>query len=221
MCGITGWVSFHTDVRCRPGVVEDMTSRLRERGPDAGASWADAHAALGHRRLAVIDVAGGAQPMVAPTPDGDVALTYSGEAYNFAALRTELAGRGHRFTTRSDTEVVLRGYLEWGEAIVDRLVGMYAFAVWDARTETLLLVRDRLGVKPLYYYPTADGIVFGSEPKAILAHPDTVAVVGLDGMREIYSGIKRPGVAVFEGMRELRPGHALRLDRAGLRTREY
>ncbi|MEJ2889526.1 asparagine synthase (glutamine-hydrolyzing) [Actinomycetospora aeridis] len=221
MCGITGWVSYGTDVRARPGVVEDMTEQLRDRGPDAGATWTDAHAALGHRRLAVIDVAGGAQPMVETTADGDVALTYSGEAYNFAALRSELAGRGHRFTTRSDTEVVLRGYLEWGAAVVDRLVGMYAFAVWDARDDTLLLVRDRLGVKPLYYYPTADGIVFGSEPKAILAHPDTVAAVGLDGMREIYSGIKRPGVAVFEGMRELRPGHTLRLDRSGRREHEY
>ena len=105
--------------------------------------------------------------------DGTVlaVLTYSGEVYNFRELRAELTARGHRFRTRSDTEVVLRAYLEWGEALADRLNGMFAFAIWDARDEELLLVRDRMGIKPLYYYPTPDGVLFGSEPKAILANP--------------------------------------------------
>jgi asparagine synthase (glutamine-hydrolysing) len=129
-------------------------------------------AGLGHRRLAVIDLAGGVRPMQAEEEGRTiVSLTYSGEVYNFVELRDELMQLGHQFKTRSDTEVVLRGYLQWGDRVAERLNGMFAFAIWDVRTEELFLVRDRLGVKPLYYYPTADGVLFGSEPKAILAHP--------------------------------------------------
>lgn len=204
MCGITGWVSYDGDLTGRRHLLERMTATMTGRGPDAGGTWSDRHAALGHRRLSIIDLAGGAQPMTATTADGTVALTYSGEVYNFRELRAELRARGHRFTTASDTEVVLRGYLEWGDALVDRLTGMYAFGLWDGRTERLLLVRDRLGIKPLYFHPTPDGVIFGSEPKALLAHPDVRAVVELDGLREIMLGVKTPGAAVWKGMRELR-----------------
>jgi asparagine synthase (glutamine-hydrolysing) len=221
MCGIAGQADFSRDLTRRPDLIEAMTETMRLRGPDAGGHWTSPHAALGHRRLSIIDLAGGAQPMSIETPDGAVALTYSGETYNFAALRAELRQRGHRFETNSDTEVVLHGYLEWGEGLVDRLIGMYALAIWDGRDERLLLVRDRLGIKPLYYYPTASGLLFGSEPKAILAHPEATARVGLDGLREIYTGIKRPGIAVFDGMRELPPGHLLIFDKDGPRERRY
>ncbi|OAR22120.1 asparagine synthase (glutamine-hydrolyzing) [Streptomyces sp. ERV7] len=221
MCGITGWVSYDGDLTGRRDPLERMTATMTGRGPDAGGIWIEGHAALGHRRLSIIDLAGGVQPMTAATADGTVALTYSGEVYNFRELRAELRARGHRFTTASDTEVVLRGYLEWGDALVERLNGMYAFGLWDGRTERLVLVRDRLGVKPLYYHPTPDGVLFGSEPKAILAHPDVHAAVGLDGLREIMLGVKTPGVAVWEGMRELPPAHLAVLDRSGLRERSY
>src|SRR5206468_2682960 len=144
-------------------------------GPDDAGIWTRKHAMLGHRRLAVIDVDGGRQPMRSPEkgPDGTplVVLSYSGEVYNFREIREELVLLGHRFLTRSDTEVVLRSYLEWGSDFVHRLNGMFGFALWDARTDELLLVRDRLGVKPLFYYPTDAGVLFGSEPKAILANP--------------------------------------------------
>jgi asparagine synthase (glutamine-hydrolysing) len=221
MCGITGCVAFHRDLPAERDTIEAMTATMECRGPDAEGTWFDRHAALGHRRLAVIDIAGGAQPMSVDTPDGAVAITYSGEAYNYTELRAELKGRGHRFHTDSDTEVVLRGYLEWGTAVVERLNGMFAFAVWDAREERLTMARDRMGIKPFYYYPTSDGVLFGSEPKAILAHPDVRPTVGLTGMREAMSFSKTPGQAIWDGMYELVPGTVATVDRSGLRTHTY
>jgi asparagine synthase (glutamine-hydrolysing) len=191
------------------------------RGPDDRGTWAQGPAALGHRRLAVIDLPGGRQPMTADTPDGTVALVYSGETYNFTELRRQLADRGHRFTTDSDTEVVLRGYLEWGDAVAERLNGMYAFAIWDSRHNRLVMIRDRMGIKPFSYYPTPDGVLFGSEPKAILANPLARARVRLDGFRELFTMIKTPGHAVWDGMREVEPGTVVTADRTGLRRRVY
>lgn len=221
MCGITGWVAYQRDLTLHRQDVEAMTETMSCRGPDAAGAWLDHHAALGHRRLAVIDLPGGAQPMTVGTPEGDVSMVYSGEAYNYTELREELRRAGHRFDTDSDTEVVLHGYLEWGDALVDRLNGMYAFAIWDARTERLVMIRDRMGIKPFYYYETDDGVLFGSEPKAILANPLARPVVGLDGLRELFSFAKTPGVAVWEGMAEVRPGEIITLDRNGLRRRTY
>ncbi|MFB9908054.1 asparagine synthase (glutamine-hydrolyzing) [Allokutzneria oryzae] len=221
MCGITGWVGFARDLTSERATLEAMTATLRDRGPDSGDTWLDQHAGLGHRRLAVIDIEGGAQPMTADTPDGQVVLTYSGEVYNYVELRAELRRRGHAFRTASDTEVVLRAYLEWGDALVDRLNGMYAFAIWDTRVQRLLLVRDRLGVKPLYLYRTADGVLFGSEPKAILANPLAKRAIGLTGLRELFAYSKTPGEAVWAGMRELKPGRLAIMDRSGLRERAY
>ncbi|OLF17870.1 asparagine synthase (glutamine-hydrolyzing) [Actinophytocola xanthii] len=221
MCGITGWVSFGRDLRGETAVLDEMTDSMARRGPDERGTWVDRHAALGHRRLAVIDLPGGRQPMTVDTPRGAVTLVYSGEAYNFTELREELRGRGHRFHTRSDTEVVLHGYLEWGPAVAERLNGMFALAVWDARTRTLVMVRDRLGVKPLYYYPTPDGVLFGSEPKAILANPLADRVVGAEGLRELFAFVKTPGDAFWRGMHEVKPGTVVMVDPAGIRERTY
>ncbi|MFE7562814.1 asparagine synthase (glutamine-hydrolyzing) [Kitasatospora sp. NPDC057500] len=221
MCGITGWVSFHQDVRHSAPVIEAMTATMALRGPDAGGVWLGRHAALGHRRLAVIDIEGGAQPMPDRRDEPGAVLTYSGEVYNHHQLRTELRARGHRFETRSDTEVVLRAYQEWGDALVDRLEGMYAFAVWDEREQRLLLVRDRLGVKPLHWAETDGGLVFGSEPKALFAHPAVAPVVDADGLREAYSLLFNTGPTVWSGVREVHPGGLLVLDRSGVRERRY
>ncbi|MGC5396785.1 asparagine synthase (glutamine-hydrolyzing) [Streptomyces sp. DT20] len=221
MCGITGWVSFERDLHSESATLDAMTETMSCRGPDDRGSWINGPAALGHRRLAIIDLPGGRQPMTADTPRGTVALVYSGETYNFTELRRELAGRGHRFTTNSDTEVVLRGYLEWGEAVAERLNGMYAFAVWDGRHDKLVMIRDRMGIKPFYYYETADGVLFGSEPKAILANPLSRARVGLDGLRELFAFVKTPGHAVWEGMHEVEPGTVVTVDRNGLRRHVY
>ncbi|CAN3979246.1 asparagine synthase (glutamine-hydrolyzing) [Kitasatospora purpeofusca] len=221
MCGITGWVSFHQDVRHSAPVIEAMTATMTLRGPDAGGVWLGRHAALGHRRLAVIDIDGGAQPMPDRRDEPGVVLTYSGEVYNHHQLRAELRAKGHRFETRSDTEVVLRAYQEWGDALVERLEGMYAFAVWDEREQRLLLVRDRLGVKPLFWAEIDGGVAFGSEPKALFAHPEITPTVDADGLREAYSLLFNTGPTVWSGVREVHPGALLVLDRSGVRETRY
>ena len=223
MCGIAGWVSYNNDLRAHRSVITEMTKTMARRGPDAGGVWFDRHAALGHRRLAVIDLTGGTQPMQAEEQQGQTlaSLIYTGEVYNFVELREELTQLGHQFKTRSDTEVVLRGYLQWGEDVAEHLNGMFAFAIWDVRTEELFLIRDRMGVKPLFYYPTADGVLFGSEPKAILAHPNVQPRVNRDGFREILVLAKNPERTVYTGMFEVRPGQIVRVNRSGLTKRRY
>ncbi|MER6949939.1 asparagine synthase (glutamine-hydrolyzing) [Nonomuraea sp. NPDC000554] len=218
MCGIAGWVDFQRDLTSAHATALIMTETMACRGPDDQGLWLGQHAALGNRRLAVIDVEGGHMPM---TAEDAAVITYSGEVYNFRELRAELEAGGHRFRTSGDTEVVLHGYLEWGDGVAERLNGMYAFAVWDTRRQELLLVRDRLGIKPLFYYPLPDGVLFGSEPKAILANPLVEPVVDADGLREALTMASTPQRAVFKGMRELRPGHVLRVRREGLSSRRY
>ncbi len=222
MCGITGWVSYDRDLTAERATLEAMTQTMACRGPDGAGVWLDAHVGLGHRRLAVIDVEGGKQPMWVEQ-DGRTVLvtTYSGEIYNYRELRAELASHGHVFRTRSDTEVALHAYLEWGESFTERLNGMYALALWDPGEEQLLLVRDRMGIKPLYYFPTDDGVLFGSEPKAILAHPQVRPVVDTEGLAELLAFTKTPGHAVYQGIRELRPGHVVRVRREGLTVTRY
>jgi asparagine synthase (glutamine-hydrolysing) len=219
MCGITGWVDFGRDLRNERATIEAMTATMIPRGPDAGDVWCSAHAALGHRRLAVIDLACGEQPMSAE----DAVLTFSGEIYNFTELREELASYGHSFRTRSDTEVLLRSYLQWGRDCVLHLNGMFAFGLWDGRRQELLLARDRLGVKPLYYAVRPDGVLFGSEPKAILAHPEFRAEIDDEGLAELFGqiGTKTPGQGIYRGMAELPPGTIAVAGRGGVRTSVY
>jgi asparagine synthase (glutamine-hydrolysing) len=222
MCGITGWVDFERDLRAERETLEAMIKTMTYRGPDASGAWTAPHAALGHRRLAVIDIAGGRQPMTVEEGGSTVAaMTYSGEAYNYRELRAELAAAGQRFSTESDTEVVLRAYLAWGDDFVDRLNGMFALAIWDTRREELLLVRDRMGIKPLFYAPTPHGVLFGSEPKAILAHPEFEARVNLDGFRELLANVKTPERSPYSGMFEVRPGQVVTVSRGGVRKRRY
>lgn len=223
MCGIAGWLSYSLNMQTQRDTLQHMTDTMALRGPDAGGVWVHGPVGLGHRRLSIIDIDGGKQPMLARQGDGRdaAAITYSGEVYNFRELRAELKIRGHRFDSRSDTEVVLRAYLEWGESFVEHLNGMFAFAVWDMRSQRLLLVRDRMGVKPLYYYRTADGVIFGSEPKALLANRLVPRKVRADGLREILEMVKTPGHAIFDGMNEVLPGEVVRIDRQGLTRQRY
>ena len=221
MCGMTGWVDFSRDLTRERTVIEAMTETMACRGPDATGTWIRRDVALGHRRLAVIDLVGGAQPMVVTTPSGDVAMVYTGEAYNFTEMRRELDAKGHTFETSSDTEVVLRGYLQWGEALADRLNGMYAFAIWDSRERKLVMIRDHMGVKPLYFYPTPDGVLFGSEPKAIFANPMAPREIDLNGFRKLIGPVTTSGTAVWKGMREVQPGTIVTVDERGIRERTY
>ncbi|GAA2820388.1 asparagine synthase (glutamine-hydrolyzing) [Kribbella solani] len=225
MCGITGWVAYRQDLGAEQGTVDAMTATMSCRGPDADGTWYAPHVALGHRRLAVIDLAGGEQPMTTEVAhDGrtvTLGMVYSGEVYNFTELRDELRRRGHPFRTDSDTEVVLRAYAEWGTSFAERLNGMYALAIWDPRIETLVMVRDRMGIKPFFYYPTTDGVLFGSEPKAILANPSVPAVVEANGFQELLTATKTPGKSLWAGMSEVEPGTVVTVDRAGLHRRTY
>jgi asparagine synthase (glutamine-hydrolysing) len=226
MCGITGWVAYRRDLVAERATVEAMTETMACRGPDARGTWWAPHVALGHRRLAVIDLEGGEQPMTVdvPAPDGGtttVGMVYSGEAYNYLELKEELRSRGHRFATDSDTEVVLHAYLEWGEAFAERLNGMYAFAIWDPREDKLVMVRDRMGIKPFFYYPTDDGVLFGSEPKAILANPLARPAVDDNGLRELLTLSKTPGHSLWAGMFEVAPGTVVTVDRNGVRKATY
>ena len=164
MCGICGDV----DLSGPPDAegVRRAARALAHRGPDAEGFFTEGPAALGHRRLSILDLESGQQPM---ERDG-VSITFNGEAYDFAELREDLQKRGHPFTTRSDTEVVLRAYLQWGEEFAERVHGMFALAIWDSRFRKLILARDRLGKKPLYYFVRNSRCIFGSELKALLAH---------------------------------------------------
>jgi asparagine synthase (glutamine-hydrolysing) len=196
--------------------VEAITASISRRGPDTGEVWINGPAALGHRRLSVVDFEGGKQPMEAKENGETVAcLSYSGEIYNAGKLRDQLKGFGHQFRTRSDTEVVLRGFLEWGDEVAERLEGFFAFAIWDLRKQWLFLIRDRLGVTPLFYQPTDAGVLFGSERTALMTHPD------ISVQRNPFTSALIPGQAVHEGMHEVPAGHIVRLTRKGLTTRRY
>lgn len=224
MCGIVGWLDFGQDLRTQRPLVLKMVETMRLRGPDDEGVWLSAHAALGHRRLAVIDIEGGRQPMLAgeDDPAGPVVLVYSGEVYNFQELRAELVGLGHTFRTRSDTEVVLAAYRQWGAACAERLNGMFAFAVWDSARQSLLLVRDRMGVKPLYYFPLPQGVLFASEPKGIMANPFFDAVVDEESLPILLNArLGLPNETPLRGLREVPPGHVVDFRRKGFREQAY
>lgn len=223
MCGITGWIDWRKDLTGYPSILENMTETLHLRGPDASGTWISQHCALGHRRLSVMDPENGAQPMVRKQGDYTYTIVYNGELYNAPELKRELELRGHHFRTTCDTEVLLAAFIEWGRACVDRLNGIFAFAAWNDQEQSLYLVRDRLGVKPLFYSHQNSVLLFGSEPKAILAHPDFQAEVGAEGLAEIFAvgPARTPGHGIYRNMSELKPGQCAVFDRNGLSIRTY
>ncbi|MER6913502.1 asparagine synthase (glutamine-hydrolyzing) [Streptomyces sp. NPDC000594] len=230
MCGVTGWTDWAPDGpddRHREATLRAMTATLACRGPDDSGIWLSRHAALGHRRLAVIAPDSGAQPL-ADTPDTAgtgprAVLSYNGELYNHPELRRELTALGHVFRTRSDTEVVLRAHLQWGADAPGRLNGIFAYALWDTARQELSLVRDRLGVKPLFWHPHATGVLFGSEPKAVLAHPRFRAELDTEGIAELFAlpAAPTPGHGLFRGLYEVLPGEIVTVTRGATRTTRY
>ena len=220
MCGICGIVDF-TGTSIDKGVILSMTQTLHHRGPDDQGIAVSGAMGFGHTRLSIIDLTStGHQPM--HSPDGQVTLVYNGEIYNFADLRETLKQDGHVFLGRSDSEVVLHAYLRWGIDAFRRFNGMFALAIWDARTETLYLARDRFGIKPLYHYRLPSGIVFGSEIKALLASgrvPRRVHIVGLH--EYIYYGSALGDNTLFEGIAKVLPGHFLTVNRSNIRSTPY
>jgi len=210
MCGITGFVTV--DPSAAPAsVIERMTDPIRHRGPDDSGIFQDSHASLGFRRLAIIDVAGGHQPMT--NEDRSCWIVFNGEIFNHASLRPALEAAGHRYTNRSDTETILHAYEEYGPACVQKLRGMFGFAIWDTQRRRLFVARDRLGKKPIYYYWNGRLLVFGSEIKALLAHPELSAQFEETVLPEILAfGYTSDDRTMFRGIRKLMPGHHLTLD---------
>ena len=223
MCGIAGY--FHAPGAPSVGrhVLASMTDVIAHRGPDGRGEYADATVGigLGHRRLSIIDVAAGAQPL--SNEDGTVWVVFNGEIYNFQAIREDLERAGHRFRTRSDTEVIVHGYEEWGLRVVERFRGMFAFALWDARQRRLVLGRDRLGIKPLYYAALPDGsLVFGSEIKAVLEHPRVPRQWSAEAL-DAYLALQYVPTphTIFEHIRKLPPAHLLVAHNGSHRLEEY
>lgn len=209
MCGIAGIFHLQTAKPVEETRIRAMLAPMAHRGPDGSGVWASHGVGLGHLRLSVIDLAGGAQPMT--TEDGLLTVTYNGEIYNFAELRAELEARGHRFHTQSDTEVILHGWRQWGEGCVDRFVGMFAFALYDGSRRALWLVRDRLGVKPLHYASLSDGsLIFASELKGLLAHPLMRREPNLTAVDDFLAyGYVPDDSSIIRGARKLGAGEAL------------
>jgi asparagine synthase (glutamine-hydrolysing) len=217
MCGIAGVLAFTDDFPLDEPTVRRMTDMLRHRGPDDAGTLVrrDERVALGHRRLSIIDLSpAGHQPM--GNEDGTVWITYNGEVYNHAELRAELEARQHRYRSRTDTETIVHLYEEHGPGCVERLHGMFALAIWDARRRTLLLARDRLGVKPLYYARLPQGFVFGSEVKAILEHPAVPRDLDEDAFADYLTfGFAPPPATMFRGIGKLAPGEWMTVTASG------
>lgn len=211
MCGIVGWIDWERDLGEEHETIERMSASLKPRGPDASGRWLSRRAALGHRRLSVIDPANGHQPMVFSQAERTFVVVYNGELYNFLELRAELESAGHVFKTRCDTEVLLHAYVEWGVDCVRRFDGIFAFGIWDESEQQLFLARDRLGVKPLFYTERGTSVLFASELKALLQHPSVSAEVDTDGVLELMVAVPpafvpTPGAPPFRGITEVRPG---------------
>jgi asparagine synthase (glutamine-hydrolysing) len=218
MCGIVGIF----DLREKREINRDLLSRMNEtqfhRGPDEGGLHTEAGLGFGHRRLSIIDLSSGQQPMI--SRDKNAVLTFNGEIYNFQELRQELEALGYIFDTHCDTEVILYGWQAWGESCVDKLRGMFAFAIWDRDRQTLFLARDRLGVKPLYYAELANGLfIFGSELKSLKAHPDLSKELDLSAIEDYFGfGYVPDPKSIYKNVHKLEPGFCLAIQRG---TKNY
>lgn len=204
MCGIAGWADARNSLENQEEIIRKMQRAITHRGPDAAEISFEPHCRLAHTRLAVIDPENGSQPM----RFGQFTIVYNGELYNTEELRGDLQKLGAVFATRSDTEVLLQAYARWGKDCLSRLNGIYAFAVWDSEQRVLFLARDRVGVKPLFYYLYDGGILFASEIKSLLAHPYVKPVLDEEGAASLLmlGPARKGGAGVFQGIRELLPG---------------
>lgn len=206
ICGIFDPVNGPVDL----GLLERMTLAMSHRGPDGQGLFRQGPVGLGHRRLSIIDVEGGAQPI--SNEDGAIQVVFNGEIYNYIELRKQLETAGHCFKTRSDTEVIVHGYEHWGEDCVQRFNGIFAFALWDGRSGRLFLARDHLGIKPLYYVAVGDQTLFASEIKALLQHPNCPRAIDLDALAELFTFRYVPSPkTLFHGILKLPPAHTMML----------
>ena len=223
MCGFAGWVNTERNLMDARETIEEMIATLGKRGPDDSGVFMSPNALLGHRRLVVVDPEGGKQPMTRWVGGNSYTLIYNGELYNTDELRSALRARGYRFESYSDTEVLLVSYIEWGRECLKRFNGIYAFGIWDKNKRTLFAARDPLGVKPLFYTQVKDSLIFGSEIKAILAHPEAEPVIDDTGIMELFGlgPARSPGCGVFRGVKEIPPAHCLTYDSHGVKLEQY
>ena len=219
MCAIAGMMNLYAP----DAVVNAMGGTMRRRGPDDFRVFRGEDVTLLHARLAVIDIAGGRQPMTLAWEGEEYTLVYNGELYNTPELRRELQKLGHCFLGHSDTEVLLHGYARWGSGVLEKLNGIFAFAVWEKRAKRLFLARDRIGVKPLFYAEHAGGLIFASEIKTVLKYPDFRAAIDVTGAAELLllGPGRTPGSGVFRGINELEPGCCALWDGKKLKCRRY
>ena len=219
MCGLSGYLSLAGE-RADAGIIRRMTATLRHRGPEDEGFYVQGPVALGHRRLRIIDLQTGRQPIANET--GSIQVILNGEIYNFRELRTRLQDRGHHFSTQSDTEVIVHAWEEFGDECVAHFNGMFAFALWDAERETLFLARDRLGEKPLYYTEQDGWFVFGSEVRAVLEHPRVGRHLDLIGLSRYLTNTYLPDPhSIFQGIHKLPPGHILTVTSGKIRIVRY
>ena len=219
MCAIAGMIGIQWNDK----TIVDMHKTMLHRGPDGKGIYEDRNCCLLHTRLAIIDPEGGRQPMELNWEGEDYALTYNGELYNTEELRSELIRLGHHFLGHSDTEVVLHAYAQWKEGCLDRFNGIFAFAVWRPEKQKLFLARDRMGVKPLFYWESPDGLLFASEIKTILAHGAVKPRLDTQGIWEVMmlAPGRKPGSGVFHGIREIEPGCCACYQDGKLQVRQY
>jgi asparagine synthase (glutamine-hydrolysing) len=219
MCGICGIFDL-TGNPINRETLAAMNFVIRHRGPDGDGQLVDREVGLAHRRLSIIDLGGGAQPI--GNEDGTLQIVFNGEIYNFIELRNELEGFGHAFKTRSDTEVIVHAYEQWGSACLKRLNGMFAFAIWDSRKRELFLARDHLGIKPLYYAMLGRRLVFASEIKALLQDPACPRDVELEALAELFTFRSVPSPkTLFKGILKLPPGHSMLCTRSGIEITRF
>ena len=220
MCGICGKLNFEQDASIDPALLRAMLGTIRHRGPDDEGLYVTSQVALGHRRLSIIDLSTGHQPL--SNEDGTVWITFNGEIYNYHELRSFLLSKGHVFKTQTDTEVIVHLYEELGPECLQKLRGMFAFAIWDNNTKTLFLARDRIGIKPLYYCLTDKSLVFGSEIKAILADPAVHREVAPEIIDRFLTFLYLPGEeTLLKGIKKLPPGHYLSVRNGNAIVRQY
>src|SRR5262245_53002360 len=214
MCGIAGVMYSDRGRPVDPVLLKAMADSIAHRGPDAEGFWTGPGVGLVHRRLSIIDLSSGDQPL--GNEDGSVQIVFNGEVYNYLELRSRLIERGHRFRTKSDTEVLVHLYEEVGDALVERLRGMFAFALWDGRRQRLLLARDRLGIKPLYVYRDSEKVLFGSEIKALLADSSLARELDVEALEDYLAFGMVPGPrSIFRNVEKVQPAHVLAVQRGG------
>lgn len=223
MCGIAGWIDYENYLDNKDKILNDMSSTLARRGPDAKGTYQNGEVCLLHRRLIVVDPDNGKQPMQKTIGQNNYIITYNGELYNTEEIRKDLIKKGYLFNGYCDTEVLLTAYIEWGEQCVQHLNGIYAFAVWNENEKELFAARDRAGVKPFFYYKYNSGLIFGSEIKTLLANPLVKHEIDNDGLNQIFllGPARMFGNGVFKNVYELLPGEYLTFCKGELKIKTY